>query len=215
MSGEQSLCMLSLPNSGSTWLANLIAVNTEWSRYCMEYFNPLRNSRHYTALAPVFGCELISCYRNIAKGDCDGIDQAIDRTWHTDDYNFTKEVFSPFKLPAFTRHFRCFVLLRHADDTFPPGRARVWSFYEHAWWALKDEGHCMAGDTAEDRARAAHQVMQHALRREAEFMGVPVIEYRDLFSDTDRLIEILQHAIGGQGRRLAAAIEVTRVMARR
>lgn len=61
MNERKPLLMLSLPNSGSSWLAELIAANTSWNRYFMEYFNPLRNIVWYHELSKGFGCELIDC----------------------------------------------------------------------------------------------------------------------------------------------------------
>lgn len=208
------LMLVSLPNSGSTWLADLIAGNTRYNRYFMEYFNPIRNAQHYETLAPHFGCELISCYRNIARGGYIGIDRAITSTWGSEDYNFTKEVFSPFKLPILTRHFRCFVLIRDAGDTFPPTRARVWSFYEHAWHALAEAGYRMAGNTCELRAWNAHSIMRMVLERDAAELGVPVIQYRELFTDKG-LAEKLQAALGESGARLQLAIRASRVLSER
>lgn len=206
--------MLSLPNAGSSWLAELIAAHTRWSRYCMEYFNPLRNSRHYGQLALHFGCELIDCYRHIATRGEASIHTAIERTWWSDDYNFTKEVFSPLKLEAFAQHFHCFVLTRELTDTFPPKRARVWSFYEHAWHALASAGVELIGHHFEDRAIVAHTYLQGEMQRDAARLGVPVIRYRELFDDAG-LEARVQAAIGECDRHLLDAIRASRVLSER
>src|ERR1700759_2119445 len=100
------LLMQTLPNSGSTWLANLLARHLPGCRYSEEFFNPLRNPKYESILSRRFGCELISCYRNIALDGDRCIDDDIRNTWGMEGFSFTKEVFSPFKLEAFTRHFR-------------------------------------------------------------------------------------------------------------
>jgi hypothetical protein len=206
-----SLALLSLPNSGSTWFAQQIAEHTDWNRYRMEFFNPLRNPKHYSRLAQHFGCELISCYSNIATGDCHGIDADIRATWGEEDYNFTKEVFSPFKLPVFARNFRCVVLLRAEEDSFPPDRARIWSFYEHAWYALCEAGIKLRGDTVEERARSAAACMSRRLEADARALEIPVIHYRDLFND-GMLRTTLQGALGECTDELYASIRETRKM---
>jgi len=205
----ESLALLSLPNSGSTWLAEQIAAHTRFNRYRMEFFNPLRTPKHYRRLAQHFGCELVSCYNNIAAGDCHGIDADITATWGEENFNFTKEVFSPFKLPVFARHFRCIVMLRSEEDSFPPDRARVWSFYEHAWYALNEAGIKLRGDTVEERALAASACMARRLEADARALKVPVIHYRDLFNDA-MLEAALHSALGECSAQLVESITATR-----
>lgn len=211
---SESLLMLTLPNSGSTWLADLIARHTRWNRYSMEYFNPIRNAANFNTLSRHFGCELLSCYRNIAKTGGPGIHSAIRETWGQDVYNFTKEVFSPAKLPVFVQHFRCFVLLRSAADTFPPKRARVWSFYEHSWQAMHDAGDELVGEHFEDKALIAHLHMQERLQSDAQALGVPVINYRELFDDS-QLQGKMEAAIGECDGRLLGAIRESRRLVER
>lgn len=169
---KPSLLMMTLPNSGSTWLAEVIAKHSSWNRYCMEFFNPIRSPKHFLTLSRNFGCELLQCYRNIAEPGDEMIDHDIRESWGIEDFNFTKEVFSPFKLEAFMRHFRCFVLLRDLGDTFPPKRARIWSFYEHAWFALREQGMVDGRATHfEERAMQAHGVMYQAIAVDAARLG--------------------------------------------
>lgn len=210
-----SLLMMTLPNSGSTWLAEVIAKHSSWSRYCMEFFNPIRSPKHYSVLSRQFGCELMACYRAIAEAGDEMIDHDIRESWGMEEFNFTKEVFSPFKLEAFTRHFRCFVLLRDLGDTFPPKRARVWSFYEHAWFALLEHGLVDGRLTHfEERAWQAHTVMSQAIAGEAMRLGVPIIRYRELFDD-EGLAARLEAAIGECDGRLLSAIQESRRLVER
>lgn len=174
------LMMLSLPNSGSTWLAGCIAETVPDCRYAEEFFHPMRNERHELVLRAVFGCELVSCYRNIVMP---GGEDVIRNAWIGAGFNFTKDVFSPFKLEAFLNAgFDCFVLLRAAEYSFPPTRLRVWSFYEHAWWALRDAGYPMNAFTMRGRAIEAHGIMQAALLQDARRLGVPVLWTGDLMT---------------------------------
>jgi hypothetical protein len=206
---RDSLCMISLPNSGSTWLAETIAAHSRWNRYAGEFFNPLRNRKHYGLLSSAFGCELIDCFERIAESERQHDLDVIDRTWPAEDFNFTKEVFSPFKLRSYIKRFRCFVLVRMWADTFPAHRARVWSFYEHAWWALKINGYPVRPGTLEARATDAFTMMRATLIRDAEQLGVPVIHYRDLFIDAV-VPGLLRSAIGECSADLARAIAQSR-----
>ncbi len=180
---QRPLIILSLPNSGTTWLATTIAKHRP-GRYYDEYFNPVLNHRHQVKLRRVFGSELACCYRNIARGDGPEVDEVIRETWCRDEYSFTKENYSPFKLRSFVRHFEVVVLLRHTAGVFPPSRGRVWSFYEHSWQALKDAGHEMVEVSLRARAMEAHALMARELRRSADELQVPIIYYEDLFNDT-------------------------------
>jgi hypothetical protein len=185
--------MLSLPNSGSTWFAATLAKNIEGCRYFdKEFFNPVCNIKHELVLREQFGSELVSCYRNIAFGGNSHIHDDIANTWGKEDYTFTKECQSPFKLPIFMKHFTCFAFLRRAEHTFPPGRVRVWSFYEHAWYALREAGHHCHGDTLEERAREAHAIQTAAIIESAELLGVPIIWWEDVFKDPRAVTKQLQ-----------------------
>lgn len=207
------LLMLSLPNSGSTWFAETIASVIPGCRYAMEFFNPARNEKYEKILARQFGAELISCYRNIASPGDPLIDRDIAETWGREDYTFTKEVFSPCKLQVFTRHFDCFVFWRSEADTFPPSRPRVWSFYEHAWFALREScsPELLFADDMRSRAREAHARLTGILRDTAFVLDVPAIEYRELFGSFDSVAESLRRVFADEiAARLAAQIVGTR-----
>ena len=178
------LLMLTLPNSGSTWFASLLAEHIpDCSYYSKEFFNPVCNLKHELVLRRNFGCELVECYRNIATPGDEHIDDDIRLTWGAEPYTFTKECNSAFKLPVFDRHFNCFVFLRKAENTFPPGRVRVWSFYEHAWFALREAGYGLHGVTTKDRAVEAHAILTEVILRDAARLKVPVINYEEVMSD--------------------------------
>ncbi|MBZ0120874.1 MAG: hypothetical protein K8H88_28020 [Sandaracinaceae bacterium] len=184
-----SVLLLSLPNSGSTWTAELMAKRIP-GHYAMEYFNPLRNPERGEILKRNFGCELIECYRNIVTTGDEHVHADIERTWDRDGYTFTKEVFSPAKLPIFVQHFeRVVVLLRRTEGVFPPSRLRIWAFYEHAWHALREAGHMVRAETDRDRAYEAHQRLSAMLRRDARALGVPVVDYEEFFGDDDTVLE--------------------------
>ena len=217
MDWTKPLLMLTMPNSGSTWLAKIIADYLPGCRYYeKEFFNPVCNMKHEIVLRRNFGSELVSCFQNIASPGDAHIDHDIRATWGVERYNFTKECQSAFKLEAFLRHFRVFVFLRSEDESFPPTRARVWSFYEHAWYSLQLHGHALNAETTVDRAREAHRVIYAHLFADARRRAVPIIHYRDLFDDKALLRERLEEAIGcDDDASVLDAIVATRVRTER
>jgi hypothetical protein len=210
------LLMLTMPNSGSTWFAKLLAERVPGCRYYdKEFFNPVCNLKHELTLRRNFGSELISCYRNIASPGDSYVDDDIVDTWGTENYNFTKECQSGFKLDAFLRHFRVFVFLRPEEESFPPKRARVWSFYEHAWHSLQYHGYLLKAETTYDRALEAHQVIYAHIVSHAKARGIPTIYYSDLFDEREALRDRLERAVGYSGDDLADAVIATRVRSSR
>jgi hypothetical protein len=213
---DKPLLMLSLPNCGSSWLAGLIARHSSFSRYAPEFFNPIRTPKYFDVLKRAFGCELMCCYRNIAHAGDDQIHDDITRTFFRENLNFTKEVFSPFKMRVFREHFRVFVLMRDFEDVFPPKRLRIYSFYEHAWHALRVAGVRIYGSTLLEQCQAAHSYMRNTIERDAAAYAVPVINYRDLFSDDEkRLRRQIAAALGECDDQLLAAIQTERRLSER
>lgn len=197
------LMMMSLPNSGTTWLGDVIArfLPRGPEAYTREYFNPVFTYKHDVQLRRFFGADLVSCYHNLALADAPGIDECIRDTFFADGrYDFTKEVFSPFKLGVFARHFDCFLMMRSAQDSLPPNRVRVWNSYEHIWHALKllsdltgmqsTFGPLTAKDTY-SKAYEAHAICDTVLRADAARLGVPVIEFQDLMFGTEASVRAL------------------------
>ena len=212
MNWAKPLLMLTMPNSGSTWFAKLLAERLPGCRYYeKEFFNPVCNLKHELSLRRNFGSELVDCYRNIASPGDVYIDDDIVSTWGMENYNFTKECQSAFKLEAFLRHFRVFVFLRPEAESFPPNRARVWSFYEHAWYSLQYHGYWLTAETIVDRALEAYRIIYAHMLSDAERRRVPIVFYSDLFDEPEILRERLAQALGHQSEDLLDAVIATRV----
>ena len=203
------LLLLSLPNSGSTWLCHLIAEHRE-GRYSEEFFNPVFSETNELLLRDHIGSELVSCYRNIAQSERPGFDEVIRETWGNARYTFTKENYSPFKVEAFARHFKCVVLLRSTLDVFPPSRVRVWSFYEHAWFALKEAGHPLHAVSTRGRAIEAHAIMSARQLKDAVRLGVPILHHHELFDTLSEVRASLERCFGGEGWEAACAADIVR-----
>ncbi len=177
---RQGYCLLSLPNSGSTWFAKCLAEQLRVP-YFMEYFNPLRNFARYGELSRGFGCELLSCSRWIADSPGDDVlDEVWERTWCLDGFQFTKEVFSATKAAWFARRFHTAILISEECLVFPPTRLRVYSFYEHAIC----QATANAPEHVSDRSRFAFRHLRERLLADAQESGIPVIQYRDLLIGT-------------------------------
>lgn len=176
--------MLGVPNSGTSWLGELIGRNLRVGSYYREYFNvALCPRRHEQRLRSYFGSELISSYMNIATGWSDGIDEAIMDTWFAQsEFTFTKDVFNPAKLPVFQTHFDCFVLHRDEAMSWPPSRGRVYGFGEAYWHAFKLGGEFNLELELEQMALQGRRHGEKVLLGDAALIGVPVVNYSDVMT---------------------------------
>ncbi len=180
----EQLMLLSLPSSGSDWLCRLIAEHcSTLSYFDKEWFNPICNLEHELALGRGFGCEMPSYAGNITRKFSDSLlERVYEDTWveHASGrFNFDKEVYSFARVIFFAQRFRTAVLYRAAEDTFPPTRLRVWSWYDAIWKSLfpNDMSPSMPADR---RALSAHAIAGSMMLRDARKAKVPVICYRDL-----------------------------------
>ena len=206
------MLLLSLPNSGTTWLGRVIA-DALHLRYFEEYFNPLRNVEHEERLIVDFGCELASAYKNIIKRPNHMTLKDIDSTWFADNcWDFTREVFSPLKGPAYMQRFHTFMMIRRADDgVFPPSRLRIWSFYEHMWHALCSNGQeGLTGKSIRERAHEAHRLLCEWMRQDAQGHGIPIIENELLFDKPDNVARHIAPIFGDDTDRVTKQIVSTR-----
>jgi hypothetical protein len=199
--------MLSLPNSGTSWLAQTIADNWPGCRYFREYFNPVCNLKHEAKLCTAFGSELVDAYPHIGREWTLTTERVVDETWFSEPepYTFTKEIYSPYKLEGFLRRgFHVFVML--AANVFPPSRVRVWSFYEHIWQSLRFNGVNVNERTLEGRAREAHRMMSALLEVDAASFGVPLLRYEELGAVTDAQMAACLNVTPKLGADIARAV---------
>lgn len=189
---NDQIAVLSLPSSGSTWFAKQLIESTGLiappdDNY--EFFQPMRNLCHYSQLSRCFGLETPSLYRNIARRDNHQFDEVYRYTWANMDYTFCKEVWSFAKLADFEKHFRCVVLTRSAEETFPPNRLRVFGWYDAIWRSYIEvrgfEPTAMHGQPSPlDIAREAHRWATGDMLESAAAFQVPIIKYHTLTSGT-------------------------------
>jgi hypothetical protein len=193
-----------MSSSGGKWLASTIARHLPGCRYYdKEYFNPWCNPNRELILVRNFGCEMASCYRNIALPGDNNIEADIDNTWSADGYTFTKEVFSAFKLPTLLRRFDVFALVRRTDDCLPTKRSNVWNCYEHTWWALHEARYPMTATLARDRAIEAHAFIRKKIIEDCERFNLPVMEFDYLQTARPKqLYDVLGFAVGHTSREM-------------
>lgn len=119
---QKPLLLLSIPNSGTDWLASTICNSQSNIKYLREFFNPGTNTKYSDILAEEFGCEYINCYKNIISFNETKTTEIFEQTWKKEDYNFTKDNFGIMRMPFYKKHFNCFGLKRSCQTSLPPKR---------------------------------------------------------------------------------------------
>jgi hypothetical protein len=190
----EQVMMLALPNTGTDWLADLWLRQGPGLRYYREFFNPICNPKYEDVLNRAFGCEMADNYALLARPGCP-CDEVYAQTWAREDYNFTKENYSAFKVGAFADKFRCFVLYRKAEASLPGGRLPVKTWFDAMYASLAVNraalepdvrllfGHAaVAADTINKRQVAAFVIYYYQLLKEARRRRLPVLDYDVLMS---------------------------------
>jgi len=116
------IILISAPNNGTDWICRTIADSERKLKYFREFFNPITNKKYTNELSEVFGCEYVSCYEKIAYYNKEKCKKIYEKTWLKEQYNFTKENYSVFKIPFFVEEFKCFSMTRKVENSFPPTR---------------------------------------------------------------------------------------------
>jgi len=181
---SESRLLLSLPSSGSDWLAGAVARATGWRYWEKEFFNPICNP--IPEIEDGFGCEMVSRYHFIAQPKPT---EAAYQAWRKRGFEFNKEVFCAFNVPWFADRFECFALIRRYENTFPPKRARVLSWYDAIWNSCRDAGLATCARSLADRVKEAHELAAAHLKKECAKRSLFVIEYERL-CDRDYVEEV-------------------------
>jgi hypothetical protein len=116
------IILISAPNNGTDWICRTITDSERKLKYFREFFNPITNKKYTNELSCAFGCEYVSCYEKIAQYNKEECKSAYQKTWLKEQYDFTKENYSVFKIPFFAEQFRCFAMIRQIKNSFPPNR---------------------------------------------------------------------------------------------
>lgn len=176
--------VLSLPSSGTDWICGIIARHGRVEYYQKEFFNPICNPLYREELSRHFGCELPGTMPHIAEpGTIAIMNQIYQETWENHGYTMDKEVWSPFKLDWFKSHFQCLLMYRRMGSVFPPGRLRVWQWYDCIYHSLVQNGRLTHKMHFPLRARA--ELAHAACWKMMLTSGLPVISYDTMVWGTE------------------------------
>lgn len=221
---RRPIALLSLPNTGTDWLAGLWLRQNPALRYYREFFNPICNPKYENDLNKAFGCEMVENYRMLAEPYCP-CEEVYWRTWAREEYNFTKENYSAFKLDWFSLRFDVFVLYRRVELTFPGERLQVKTWYDAMFWSLVKnkwglesdvrslvDFACQHADTVNKRQVASFVIYYYKLLKDAHRCSVPVLDYDQLMrSSAEELSRVLGQLAGVRDvERLAQEVCATR-----
>lgn len=221
---RRPIALLSLPNTGTDWFADLLLRQNPALRYYREFFNPICNPKYENELNKAFGCEMVENYRLLARPYCP-CEDVYWCTWAREEYNFTKENYSAFKLDWFSLRFDVFVLYRPAELTFPGERLQVKTWYDAMYgslvknkWGLERDVRslvdfaCQQADTVNKRQVAAFVIYYFKLLKDAQRYGVPVLDYNQLMlASTEELSRVLRGLPGVRDvEQLAQEVSATR-----
>lgn len=187
MDKQSQLMLITLPNSGSDWLAPLIA-EAAGMPYAKDFFSPICSPEYRQALEPLFGCEMVSCYENIGVTS-DGIERQLDdvynATWRNSGLRMTKDVFNFRKMPWFSKHFAVATLYRSPAISFPPSRRRVQVWYDAIHIAMRLEGR---ERPLRDRVVSAAVSAWHEILALSESHSAPIIDASVLLESPQELV---------------------------
>lgn len=129
-----------MPNSGSDWFVDTILKSNSYFNYYREFFNPIVNIKYTDILKDEFGCESALYYKNISRFNHDVCNQIFKKTWDLEKYNFTKEIYSAFKVDFFYENFNCICLIRDVENSLPGSRgAAVRNWYDAIYASILKE----------------------------------------------------------------------------
>lgn len=200
--------LLSLPNSGSDWLAPMLAEAHGYRYFDKEFFSPICNAKHRETIASCFGCEMVSNYHQIGVPwkQQPQLESLFRQTWEKEDWTADKEVFAFRKVGFFASRFRCVALHRSRELTFPPKRRRVQVWYDAIYWALGRP----PGPNLQDRCLRAFDQASSELLAACADESIPVLDYGTLcFGDEATVANELSRC-GVHADSLVASILATR-----
>jgi hypothetical protein len=186
---NKPLMMMTLPSSGSTWLADVIVreLGLLAHQKSAEFFQPLTNLPLYAPLSRCFGSENPSCMSNImTMPHRDDFEFAVAQ-FHKHGYTFCKEVYQFFHTPMFAQHFNVFFLYRSAEHTFPPKRLRVLAWYDAIATAIETQiGNQFTKTNLLARSIEAHRwCWEYLIQGYADSYGLPILNYETIASGTE------------------------------
>jgi hypothetical protein len=206
--------LLSLPSSGSDWLARVICGGIDATMTSKELFNPMCNLENYDTLIKCFGCESSQGIKQIArKLDqklWEQMSEAMEKVGPITD-GVIKDNFSFNRMSWYCNRFKTFALVRSFRETFPPNRLRVLQWYDAIYESIFTAGAedsdplvIWARDERQfpnwgifERAMFGWFLSLRKLLADAQRNGVPVLLYdRLMWLSDDRLHLYVKDKLG-------------------
>ncbi len=209
---NRPLLMLSLPSSGTKWVANQIAMLDRISYYGREFFNPIVNAEEFVWMKEHFGCELPMCMWNMVRPLPRSIVKYSAERFAEFGFNFAKENFHFFHAEQLKEEFDIFFYKRSAENTFPPTRLRVYAWYDAM--ATVVDTHLDTDITKSslyERAVETHSVWWLYGERIAKKNGFPIIYFEELMSNHSVVVNALRKVFSAEdSERIAEFVVATR-----
>lgn len=196
--------LLSMPKSGSNFFANTLVKANPNVNYLHEYFNKL----HTVQMAEYLGFPIKRLYTEyffaleIPK---DKFKVMYEVTWQKEDANFTKEVFSNFRVPLLQDYFTLFALYRHRKHTFPTGSSHLFLPLYQSFASVHFQDPTLKKIqtfvkkhtfTDEQKDYAIHTVANYIMLRDCARYNIPVIDYKKLLTLTgQKLFDYLKETV--------------------
>ena len=190
--------ILALPNTGTDWLASNICECDSKIRYSREFFNPICNKKYEMILKPWFGCEMASSIAGIAKKiSKNEYNDIINKTWKYENFNYTKENYSSFKVENHVNKFNCCVFYRRLSQTLPG--SRHWNVIEN-WYCSMFQSLILNQETIDESLKPlvefainnaatfdeqcamAYLTYYAKLFLDAKKYGLPIVHYEKLIT---------------------------------
>jgi len=177
---------MSMPRSGTDWLANLISNVCDFS-YSREYFNTesridcAERKANIEELRKCFGSPIY--WQNIAKKQDEQTEIVFKNTWEKCNIKFNKEVFAFNNIPLFSKYTDVFVLYRDRYQTFPgvSNYRKTEICYDRIYASLELHGYVKSEKNINKRCYVAHAVASCLLLEDAVRLKLPIIKYGKLF----------------------------------
>ena len=185
---QNKLLIAAMPSSGSDWFADCLLKSSAQlvtHATAKEPLNPICNLDHFDVLAKVFGCEAEPAIASIAASPSQSqVDEVLPIALGPQ-VNFIKEVWVGYQLPQLQQHFHTITLTRSYDNTFPPSRVRVYSWYlalaRSIELNLELNHHANLSKMFRYRVVTAHRMYQKLLQQHSNHLAWEHLMEADIF----------------------------------
>lgn len=196
-SKERDVLLVSMPKSGSNFFADTLIKSNPNICYKHEYFNRIQT----TQMADFLNITLKKLYAEYffaLELTEEQFSTIYKKTWQREPKaNFTKEVFSGFRVHLMQNYFTTFALYRHRKYTFPTFSSHLFLPLYKSFESIKFKNPELAAIkefvvnttiTDQEKECAIHTVTNFLMLRECGRYNLPVIDY-------DKIMELSGKAL--------------------